>query len=225
VRKIIDLIFGFYFNGFYVALFGALIAMILSIIAIFGKKEKMRVKLFIGAFACMAEACFASVVITFASGNLDGGLTIVSLGLFGFQMFMLAENIITDSHIDNGDKKYRKYRILPIISSLLIFALIAWAMYPSGENLIVVVILLWPHIPIFYFCTKHLIFPDKRPKPKSFIMHFVPFEMAFYVTDLLCYAFWYHKNYTMTIVMGNLEVIPLIAMGVVIFKQFRRDEE
>jgi len=220
-----DFILGIINNGYYSVLFGSLVAMVLSIIAVFGKKEKVRAKLFIGAFACMAEASFACVVISFASGTLDSGFTICSLGLLGFQMFMLAENIITDSHIDDGDKKYRKYRILPIISSLLITALIVWSMYPSGESIIVIVLLSGPYIPIFYFCTKHIIFPDKRQKPKEFIMHFVPFELAFYLTDVLSYGFWYHKYYTLSVIMSTLEVVPLIAMGIVMFKQFRRSEE
>jgi len=219
--KLLDLVYA----GFPIVFVAALISMVLTFFAIFRCKYRTRIKIIFGAFACYAEAQFSAMVVMLSRNTLPNGFSINSLGLFGFQMFMLAENILTDSHIDNGDKKYRIYRWLPAISVVLASGLIAWCIGRSGENLLASLILSLPFLPISYFATKRLIFPDKRPKPKSFIVKFTPFELLFYISDMLCYGVWYRGYEMLSFAFCVVEAIAVIAMGIVIFREFRRWEE
>jgi len=221
----IDTLLALIYTGYGPSILASVITIILSILAIRRSGERTRIKLIIGAFFCFAEAMFAAVVIMFSYNSEVAGFSVVSLGLFGFQMFMLSETIITDSHIDNGDKKYRKYRIMPLGSVILAIGLIILCVSSQKERIVSSIILLLPLLPIFYFSTKHLIFPDKRPKPKSFIMKFVPIELFFYVADLLSYTLWFYGYTKIAVVVSFLESLSILAMGIVIFTEFRRWEE
>jgi len=220
-----DKIIALIFSGYPIALFGGLVATLLTFFSVFKSKERTRLKIILGALICFTEAQLSAAIVMLTKDTLPNGFSVNTLGLFGFQMFMLSENILTDSHVDNGDRKYRIYRLLPILAVLLAAGLVWWCVCLSGDNLLLSVILSLPLLPIVYLATKHLIIPDKRPKPRRFIRKFVPLELLFYACDQLGFGVWYHGNELLSFVFCVLESIVLIAMGIVIFREFRRWEE
>jgi len=218
-------IFYLLISGYPIALIGGLVATLLTFHSVYNSKDRTRLKIILGAFICYTEAQLSAIIVLLTKSSLPNGFSVNVLGLFGFQMFMLSENILTDSHVDNGDKKYKKYRLLPLWAVAAVLGMILWDIAPSGDNYLLSLLLSLPLLPITYFAVKHLIIPDKREKPKSFIKKFVPFELLFYISDQLSFGAWYHGSELLSLGLCFLEVVALIAMGVVIFKEFRRWEE
>ena len=137
---------------------------IYGIIRFFKPKKALYAQMITLALGCMAFGRLYQLVRLLTGGEIFGEFQLGVLGVIGSLLFFFSANFgLMDSLADDGSKKYRKYRIIPLAAPAL--ALILYLVFILFAESSLLAIVLGAVITFFvmittYFNLKHLIFPD-----------------------------------------------------------------
>ena len=138
--------------------------LIYGISKFFKPKKAIYAQMITLGVGCMAFGRLYQVVRLLTGGEI---FTEFQLGIFGvigsFLFFFSANFGLMDSLADDGSKKYRKYRIIPLIAPAAALALyVAFILFYelAGFAKVMCAILTLFIMETTYFNLKHLIFPD-----------------------------------------------------------------
>lgn len=142
----------------------AVVALIIGANAWTGGKRALFPKLVASAIGCYALGSLHEVVYYLVQGNLFGGIYLGFLGTVGCFLFLLSSSYgQLDRLFDDGNRAFRKWRLLPVIGSLAVVVLFAPIFFSEEMHLPMklVAFLGWlPCILAAYYNGKHAIFPD-----------------------------------------------------------------
>ena len=197
---------------------------IYGIIRFFKPKKALYAQMITLALGCMAFGRLYQLVRLLTGGEIFGKFQLGVLGVIGSLLFFFSANFgLMDSLADDGSKKYRKYRIIPLAAPAL--ALILYLVFILFAESSLLAIVLGAVITFFvmittYFNLKHLIFPDVD---FGVINCLKAYNLTVLVYAFLCMAeqiIVNRENETATAIIGILiglvllVIVPVVERGI-----------
>lgn len=142
----------------------AFIGFIYGIIKFFKPKKAIYSQMITLAVGCMAFGRLYQTVRLLTGGSIVNEFQLGVLGVIGSLMFLFSANFgAMDSIADDGSKKLRKYRIIPLSAPIAMIALylifICFSSLPMLAKVAGGVVVFFA-VQASYYNLKHLIFPD-----------------------------------------------------------------
>ncbi len=142
----------------------AFIGFIYGMIKFFRPKKAVYAQMITLAAGCMAFGRLYQVVRLLTIGDIVERFQLGVLGVIGSLIFLFSANYgVMDSLADDGTKKFKKYRIIPLIAPLAAAVIyVVFFVLPDRPKLVRIVagIITAVIMGASYFNLKHLIFPD-----------------------------------------------------------------
>lgn len=186
----------------------AFIGFIYGIVKFFKPKKAVYAQMITLAGGSMAFGRLYQVVLLLTGGDIIDKFQLGTLGVIGSLLFLLTANSgLMDSLADDGSKRFRKYRIIPLAAPAFCAALYAFfVLFASVSNFAKGVGAVITFFVMFttYFNLKHLIFPDVD---YGIIKCLKAYNLSALLYSLLCLA-------EVITVSRNMEIATLI-IGVI----------
>lgn len=193
---------------------------IFGIVKFFQPRKAVYAQMITLAAGCMAFGRLYQVVRLLTNGNILNEFQLGILGVIGSLVFFFSANYgLMDSLADDGSKKYRKYRIIPLAAPAVILFiyifLIAVADFSLMLKIMGAVITLFA-MQTAYFNLKHLIFPDVD---YGIIKCLKSYNLAVLIYSFICIAEFiaisYEKELAICITGTLMGIILLIVVPAV----------
>jgi hypothetical protein len=140
------------------------IGFIYGILKFFKPKKAVYAQMITLSVGCMAFGRLYQVVRLLTIGDILEHFQLGVFGVIGSLLFLFSANYgVMDSLADDRDKKYTKYRVIPLIAPLTVIAIYVYFFMLTGYPLLVKAVsgvITVVTAAASYYNLKHLIFPD-----------------------------------------------------------------
>ncbi len=113
----------------------ALAGFIYGLLQFFGKRKNLYMQMIVLGVGCAMMGRLFETLLLYAEGEIPGGFHIGVLGIIGSLLFFFTANYgQMDSLVDDGSKKFLKYRLIGMIAPVFYIILFVFYLLLAGVN-------------------------------------------------------------------------------------------
>lgn len=206
-----------------VLVIGLILASLNGVFICVKTKTSLYTKLVVCAVICFTLSALNTVLLYAIFDIYPEGFRLSDIGIFSSFMFLLSANYGTmDDIIDEGQKEYKKYRLLAFLAPIGISIIIVWFWFFGCEHLadkISLAIIALPGQAATYFSLKHVILPDEGLNFIRPMRLFNILSVIFVYTGVLLIAFnnlaimWASDIACLVVLVVGILIVPACATG------------